>query len=163
MTERPLSPHCKIFVDRLEEGISAKRIRVNNLGVNEGCVVDITHPASAEGTSIKIDEKGRPFGEIMIPHCKNESSTTEMYLVTVGKELCGGQREKSLKGCEIDQVHVHAWSKSIKIFTGGHVVGSTHVHFGCEDLDKHPSHKYCIEKLADALIKLDRYTSKICT
>ena len=158
MSERPISSHCKIFINKLEEGISLKRIHVNNLGVNEGCVIDITHPASVEGTSIKIDERGRPFGEIMIPHCKNESGITDnLYLLTVGMELCGGQREKGIKGCEIDQVHVHSWSKPSE-----RVIGSTHVHFDCEDLDKHPSHKHCIEKLADAIIKLDRYTSKLC-
>ena len=158
MTERILSPHCKIFLDRLEEGISPKRIQVNNLGRNEGCVVDISHPTSVEGTSIKIDGRGRPFGEIMIPHCRNESGTTDsMYLLTVGMELCGGDQRKGVKGCEIDQVHVHAWSKPTD-----RVVGSTHVHFACDDLDKHPSQRYCIEKLADAIVKLDRHISKVC-
>ena len=94
----------------------------------------------------------------MVPHCKNESGSPDsMYLITVGMELCGGDRKKGIKACEIDQVHVHAWSKPTE-----KVVGSTHVHFDCEDLDKHPSHRYCIEKLADAIVKLDRYTSKVC-
>ena len=167
MTERPLSPHCKIFVDRLEEGISPKHVRVNNLGTNEGCVIDILDPATLEGTSIKIDEKGRLFGEIMVPHCKT-TGTGEMYLVTVGMELCGGDRSKGIKGCEIDQVHIHAYGPSSELAAKAlvpkaPVFGSTHVHFDCQDLDRHPSQKRCIEKLAEAIVKLERYKLKICT
>jgi hypothetical protein len=157
MSQRPISPFCRIFVDKLEEGIPRERIRINNLGINEGCEVDIVHPWP-EGSSVKIDERGRPFGEVMVPNCKNESGVTVNYLLTVGMELCGGDRSKGIKGCQIDQVHIHAWEKQV-----GPVASSTHVHFDCEDLDRHPSQKYCLEKLADAIIKLDRYISKTCT
>jgi hypothetical protein len=158
MNAQPLSQYCQVFVDELQEGIDPKRIRLNNLGINEGCEVDVAHPASLEATSIKIDGQGRPFGEIMVPHCRANSSTGEMYLLTTGMELCGGNERQGLKGCQIDQVHVHAWSQP-----SNHVVGSTHIHFECQDLDRHPSHTYCIKKLADSIIKLDRYTSKNCT
>jgi hypothetical protein len=158
MSERLISPHCKIFVETLlEKGIPKQHIRVNNLGANEGCVVDIADPKGLEGTSIKIDGRGRPFGEIMVPHCKTDAFG-QMYLVTVGMELCGGDQSKGIKGCEIDQVHVHSYGSA-----PGGLIGSTHVHFNCDDLDKHPSQKYCVEKLAEAIVKLDRYSSKICT
>jgi len=122
MTERPLSPHCKIFLDRLEQGVSPKRIQVNNLGVNEGCVVDISHPASVEGTSIKIDERGRPFGEVMVPHCRNVSGTTDnMYLLTVGMELCSGDSRKGVKGCEIDQVHFMLGINRVTVLLARHM------------------------------------------
>jgi hypothetical protein len=141
----------------LKEGIPHDRIIFNNLGATEGCEVDIKHPATLEATSVKIDGQGRPFGELMISHCKRSDDKSLMYLLTIGMELCSGDERRGVKGCEIDQIHVHGWEKPYK-----NALGSTHVHFDCLDLAKHPSHKYCIEKLASAIIKLDEYTTKLC-
>ena len=157
MSERPVQLHCRVFLDKLIQEIPLNRINFNNLGAEEGCEVDIKHPATVEGTSVKIDGRGRPFGEIMVPHCKRTDQKSLMYLLTVGMELCSGDPKHGVKGCEIDQVHIHGWEKPYK-----NAVGSTHVHFDCLDLDKHPSHKYCIEKLADTIIRLDEYTTMLC-
>lgn len=153
MSERPLSPHCKTFLDVLKQRISENDIRTNNLGVAEGCIVDIRHKGLTrtdnsrimeiqDASSIWINAKGNPSGELMIPQCRTPD-TGLSFLLTVGMELCS-------PGCRITQVHNHHGK-----------IATTHVHFEC-DMEKQPNKRYCVEEIARTVVKLNEYINKTC-
>lgn len=147
--------YCRIFVDALTDHISPSKISVNDLGRNEGCVIDVKS-SPVEGSSIKIDGKGDVFGEIMVPHCKGSGEPAQMYLLTVGMELCSADKSKGVEGCSIDQVHVHTYEKEYS-----NLFGSTHIHFDCK-IGGHSAHNHCIQKIAKTIVKLDEYATKNC-
>ena len=158
VTERT-SKYCKVFIEALKENVPADRIRLNDSG-SEGCIVDVKNTVGIEGSSIWIDSKGNPSGELMVTHCKSwgAKETNMMFLMTTGQEICSGARQSGIdyEGCQIRQVHVHPFITPNK----HDAFGSTHIHFECGD---HPAKEHCLRRLAETIGKLDQYVSKTCS
>ena len=154
----PLSKHCKIFIDALKENVSSDQISVNDSG-SDGCVVDVKNSVGLEGSTIWIDGKGNPSGELMVTHCKalGAKETDMMFLMTVGHEICSGAHQSGIdyEGCKISQVHVHPFITPNNF----NAFGSTHIHIECGE---HPNKPHCLERLAETIGKLNDYVSKTC-
>ena len=152
------SKYCKVFIEALKENVLPNQISVNDSG-SDGCVVDIKNSVGLEGSSIWIDSKGNPSGELMVTHCKalGAKETNMMFLMTVGQEICSPAHQSGIdyEGCKISQVHVHPFITPNNF----NAFGSTHIHIECGD---HPSKTYCLEKLAKTIGELNEYVSKTC-
>ena len=152
MSERPLSKNCKEMIDAFKELGLEDSLSINNMGINEGCVIDVKHKHLAKyaeakrylmqtSSSIYVNEKGDPSAEVMVPHCTSKAS--ESFLVTEGIELCW-------PGCKISHTHIHSG-----------LVPTTHIHVECR-AERFANPPHCVRKFPQLIAKLEEFIKKTC-
>lgn len=161
MAERQMGKYCKIFVDALYEMFPKESVKVNNLGPNEGCVVDVKHKAveklaerkeypiqTYSSLSIREDRPKYKYidGEVMVTHCPTYGKWSEHFLIGMGEQLCDN-------GCKITMVHTHSG-----------IVPNSHFHVSCNltKLEEIGNPEHCIRKVAKLLKQADEFTEKTC-